>query len=176
MQGVLENKNSREFVWQGINILNSSRLKIKEYTNYNGAQYITNPQVEESSVIEGSFYQQRPLSVRQMITRRINKTLCFFLGIAISITFVSYYIAMNYEAKLNNLDNEIVRLNAENQDLQAELDRYKSFNNVDTKIGEFNLLQKAEKVVEVTALKTDNVSATIPIKTASNKIDWAIGY
>ena len=41
-----------------------------------------------------------------------------------------------------------------NQDLQAELDKFKSFNNVDTKIGEYNLLQKADKVIEVTALNS----------------------
>jgi TRAP-type uncharacterized transport system substrate-binding protein len=83
---------------------------------------------------------------------------------------------MNFEAKLNNLDNEIVRLNAENQDLQAELDKYKSFNNVDTKIGEYNLLQKAEKVIEVTAMNTTKKDVPDHVKTASNHIDWAIGY
>lgn len=116
------------------------------------------------------------MTIREMVTRKINKSLCFCLGLTIAVTFVSYYIAMNYEAKLNNLDNEIVRLNAENQDLQAELDKYKSFNNVDNKIGEFNLLQKAEKVIEVTALNSAQKESVHPIKTASNNFDWAIGY
>ena len=156
--------------------MNTARLKVKEQS-YNSGSYVSSPiKTEESSIIEGSFYQQKPMTVREMITRRINKTLTFFLSIAIAITFVSYYIAMNYEAKLNNLDNEIVRLNSENQDLQAELDRYKSFNNVDNKIGEFNLLQKAEKVIEVTALNSDTKTVVIPTKTAVNKFDWAIGY
>lgn len=93
----------------------------------------------------------------------------------IAVTFVSYYVAMNYEAKLNNLDNEIVRLNTENQDLQAELDRLKSFNNVDNKIEEYNLLQKADKVIEVTALNAKNTVVT-PTKTASSSFNWAIGY
>ncbi len=156
--------------------MNSARLKVKEYS-YNAGGYASNPVKEDSSsVIEGSFYQQKPMTVREMITRRINKTLTFFLGVAICITFVSYYIAMNYEAKLNNLDNKIVALNSENQDLQAELDRYKSFNNVDTKIGEFNLLQKAEKVIEVTALNTDTKTVVVPVKTTTDHFDWAIGY
>lgn len=156
--------------------MNSARLKVKEYS-YNTGGYATNPVKDESSsVIEGSFYQQKPMTVREMITRRINKTLTFFLGVAILVTFVSYYIAMNYEAKLNNLDNKIVALNSENQDLQAELDRYKSFNNVDTKIGEFNLLQKAEKVIEVTALNTETKTVAVPVKTANDHLDWAIGY
>ena len=156
--------------------MRTSRLKVKDY-NYNTDNYTTSPIAEESSsVIEGSFYQERPVTMREMITRRINKTLTFFLGVAIAITFVSYYIAMNYEAKLNNLDNEIVRLNSENQDLQAELDRFKSFNNVDTKIGKFNLLQKAEKVIEVTALDSEAKTVVVPVKTATNNFDWAIGY
>jgi len=155
--------------------LSSARVKIEDY-EYNRS-YVSNPvRVEESSVVEGSFYQEAPMTVREMVTRKINKTLCFFLGIAISVTFVSYYISMNFEAKLNNLDNEIVRLNAENQDLQSELDRFKSFNNVDMKIGEFNLLQKAEKVIEVTALNASDKESSQPVKTASNNFDWAIGY
>lgn len=153
----------------------SSRVRVQEY-NYPQTDYSTNPIEETSSVIEGSFYREKPITMRDMVTRRINKTLCFFLGLAIAVTFVSYYIAMNYEAKLNNLDNEIVRLNAENQDLQTELDRYKSFNNVDNKIGEFNLLQKAEKVIEVTALNTATTEINHPVKAASNKFNWAIGY
>ena len=116
------------------------------------------------------------MTIREMVTRRINKSLCFCLVIAIAITFVSYYVAMNYEAKLNSLDNEIVRLNAENQDLQAELDRYRSFNNVDNKIEEFNLLQKADKVIEVTALNVAGKEVEDTSKTASNNFDWAIGY
>ena len=143
---------------------------------YRQSNYASTPIREDNSVIEGSFYQEKPMTIREMVTRKINKSLCFCLGLTIAVTFVSYYIAMNYEAKLNNLDNEIVRLNAENQDLQAELDKYKSFNNVDNKIGEFNLLQKAEKVIEVTALNSAQKESVHPIKTASNNFDWAIGY
>ncbi|MBQ8668854.1 hypothetical protein IJ472_03660 [bacterium] len=156
--------------------LNSSRVRIEERELlYKQSSYTTTP-IKENAVIEGSFYQEKPMTVREMVTRRINKSLCFCLVIAICITFVSYYIAMNYEAKLNSLDNEIVRLNAENQDLQAELDRYKSFNNVDNKIGAFNLLQKADKVIEVTALNAANKEVEDTARTASNNFDWAIGY
>lgn len=157
--------------------LGSSRVRIEEQELlYRQSGYATSPIKDSSSVIEGSFYQEKPMTIREMVTRRINKSLCFCLVIAISITFVSYYIAMNYEAKLNSLDNEIVRLNAENQDLQAELDKYRSFNNVDNKIEEFNLLQKADKVIEVTALNATGKTVEDVSKTASNNFDWAIGY
>ena len=82
---------------------------------------------------------------------------------------------MNYEAKLNVLDREIVRINNENLDLQADLDKYKSFNNVDNKIGEFKLLQKAEKVIEVTAMNSQEVAAPVQ-KNEQNKFSWALGY
>lgn len=137
--------------------------------------YGSNPMPTSSSVVEGDFYQAKPMTIREMVTRKINKSLCGCLMVTIAITFVSYYIAMNYEAKLNTLDNEIVRLNTENQDLQAELDRFKSFNNVDNKIGEFNLLQKADKVIEVTAMNAQKAVIT-PKKTVVNTFNWAIGY
>lgn len=157
--------------------LNSSRVRIEERELlYRQSSYATTPIKESNSVIEGSFYQEKPMTIREMVTRRINKSLCFCLVIAIAITFVSYYVAMNYEAKLNSLDNEIVRLNAENQDLQTELDRYRSFNNVDNKIGEFNLLQKADKVIEVTALNAAQKEVEDTARTAANNFDWAIGY
>ena len=143
---------------------------------YRQSGYVNNPvKEEENPVIEGYFYQAKPITIKEMVTRKINKSLCFCLMITIAVTFVSYYVAMNYEAKLNNLDNEIVRLNTENQDLQAELDRLKSFNNVDNKIEEYNLLQKADKVIEVTALNAKNTVVN-PTKTASSSFNWALGY
>lgn len=177
LQNALEGKGYQTSLLAGSLMSLNSRILIEEQEiAYNRSGYISNPVKEESSVITGDFYQEKPMTIREMVTRKINKSLCFCLGVAIAGTFVSYYIAMNYEAKLNNLDNEIVRLNAENQDLQAELDKYKSFNNVDNKIGEYNLLQKAEKVIEVNALNTTNKTVVHPVKTASNTFDWAVGY
>jgi len=154
--------------------LTSSRVTTKESEYiYRKRGYHNNPVKE--TVVTGNFYQENPITIREIVTRRINKSLCMCLIFTIAITFISYYIAMNFEAKLNNLDNEIVRLNTENQDLQAELDRLKSFNNVDNKIGEFKLLQKAEKVIEVTALNTQKTVEN-NAKTASGSFNWTIGY
>lgn len=155
--------------------LTSSRVTIEERDYlYRQHSYVNNP-IKNETVVTGAFYQETPITIREIVTRRINKSLCMCLIFTIAVTFISYYIAMNYEAKLNTLDNEIVRLNSENQDLQAELDRLKSFNNVDNKIGEFKLLQKAEKVIEVTALNTQK-TVEDTAKTASSNFNWAIGY
>ena len=43
------------------------------------------------------------------------------------------------------------------------------------KIGEYNLLQKADKVIEVTALNSQKAVVN-QTKTASNGFNWAIGY
>ena len=141
-------------------------------------KYANNPVKDNYSgqLIEGSFYQAKPMTVREMLTRRINKSLCFFLLATIGITFVSYYISMIYEAKLNTLDNEIVRINTENQDLQSELDKFRSFNNVDNKIGEFNLLQKADKVIEVNALNVKETNIAPQKISTNDNVNWAIGY
>ena len=144
----------------------------------NGREYGVAPIKRDDYAIASevsAFSSKHSLTLREAITRKINKTLCIFLLISIVITFVSYYIAMNYEAKLNNLDREIVRVNTENQELQADLDRYKSFNNVDSNVEKFNLLQKADKVIEVTAMNSAN-TVIMPKKNNTIKYNWAIGY
>ncbi len=153
-----------------------SNTKIKHNTNISRTGSKKSPKMVSSTVIEGGFYQVKPITMRELVTRRINKTLCICLLFTIGITFISYYIAMNYEAQLNALDREIVRINYENQDLQAYLDKFKSFNNVDNKVGEFKLLQKAEKVLEVTAMNTSGISPQIK-KIVKNNYNWdLLGY
>lgn len=156
--------------------LNSSRVRIDQAESYTSSRYATETVVSENIVIDGGFIQEKPLTIQEMFVRRINKALGFCITVAISVTFISYYTAMNCEAKLNKLDNEIVRLNAENQDLQTELDRFQSFNNVDDKVEEFNLLKKADKVLEITALNTDKKTVSPTNKPVNNNFDWAIGY
>lgn len=136
--------------------------------------YVDNA-IKSESIMEGTLYQAKPITIREMVTRKINKSLSFCLLLTIIVTFVSYYIAMNYEAKLNKLDREIVRINTENQDLQSDLDKYKSFNNVDERIGKLQLLQKADKVIEVTAMGND-VTIISPTKPMQNKFNWSLGY
>lgn len=155
--------------------LNSARVRIEQTEKYTG-NYVSDTIIAENTVIEGGFIQEKPITIQEMFVRRINKALGFCITVAISVTFISYYTAMNCEAKLNKLDSEIVRLNAENQDLQAELDKFQSFNNVDDKVEEFNLLKKADKVLEITALNTDKKTISPISKPVNNNFDWAIGY
>lgn len=156
--------------------LSSARVRIEQSERYSANQYNTDVISDRTTVIDGGFIQEKPITIQEMFVRRINKALGFCITVAISVTFISYYTAMNCEAKLNKLDSEIVRLNAENQDMQAELDKFKSFNNVDNKVEEFNLLKKAEKVLEITALNTDQKAVSHLENPVNNNFDWAIGY
>ena len=109
-----------------------------------------------------------------MAIRKVNKTLCGLLGIAVLVAFVSYYFAMSNELTLNKLSRQITTLNDENAELQNHLDRLKSFNNVDSKMMQYNMLQKAVKVIEVQAVHSTAPVVAKPEKTAS--FNWAIGY
>ena len=140
--------------------------------------YVQNPIERESQVIEGYFYKES--TVKDMAIRKVNKSLCGLLIVAIMTAFISYYFVMCSQLTLDNLRNQIVALNDENFDLQNDLDRLKSFNNVDNKMEQFNLLQKADKVIEVQAIPVSSKTAskkTAPAKIASSEpFRWAIGY
>ena len=156
--------------------LNTARVRTSELieyqNNYSDNSYINNPITEDNQVIEGYF--QKEISQKAMAIRKVNKTLCGLLGIAVLVAFVSYYFAMSDELTLNKLSRQISTLNDENADLQNQLDRLKSFNNVDSKMNEYNKLQKAAKVIEVQAVNAAVPIVTKPAKTAS--FNWAIGY
>ena len=83
---------------------------------------------------------------------------------------------MSNEITLNTLSRQVTALNDENAELQNNLDRLKSFNNVDNKMVQYNLLQKAAKVIEVPAVASTAMTPASEKKTASSHINWAMGY
>lgn len=147
-----------------LNTAESEKLK----NSYQG--YVQNP--IEAPVIEGYFYKES--TVKDMAIRKVNKSLCGLLMAAILVTFVSYYFVMSSELTLNTLNRQIISLNDENAELQNNLDRLKSFSNVDTKMLENNLLQKAENVIEVPAVIANETVHNNRISSAP--FQWAIGY
>ena len=157
----------------GVEILNTAKVKSDEDNTYGYIRrYAENPVKQPAEVIEGYFHPEN--SVKYMAIRKINITLCVLLGIFVAVAFVSYYFAMNSELTLNTLSRQITTLNDENSELQNNLDRLKSFNNVDTKIMQQNLLQKAEMVLEVNAVKSVVNIQNTPVKSA--RFNWIIGY
>lgn len=140
--------------------------------NYNNQGYVQNPVKRDAPVIEGYFYKES--TVRDMAIRKVNKSLCSLLVLAIITTFVSYYFVMCSELTLNKLKDQIRVLNDENFELQNNIDKQKSFNNVDTKMVQHNLLQKAENVMEVPAIQ---VVETVKLNNISSApFKWSIGY
>ena len=126
--------------------MNTARV-IKDEIKYSYEQYeyAENPIKEDNSVIEGYFPKERQmeLSIKAMAIRKINTTLCGLLGVLITLAFISYYFSMTNELRLNTLNRQIIALNDENAELETNLERLKSFNNVDTKMTQNNTLQKA---------------------------------
>ena len=109
-----------------------------------------------------------------MAIRKVNMTLCSILAFFVVAAFVSYYFAMSNEITLNTLSRQVTTLNDENSELQNNLDRLKSFNNVDSMMAQQNILQKAARVIEV-----PQITSTVALdgkKISSSKVDWAIGY
>lgn len=156
--------------------MNTARVRTSELVvseeNYYSQSYVNNPIREENQVIEGYF--QKEISQKAMAIRKVNKTLCGLLGIAVIVAFIGYYFAMSNELTLNKLSRQITTLNDENAELQNQLDRLKSFNNVDSKMMQYNMLQKASKVIEVPAVHS---AVTVDKKTEKTAaFNWAIGY
>ena len=149
-------------------MLNTAQVE-KQNNSYQG--YVENP-IEQAPIIEGYFYKES--TVKDMAIRKVNKSLCGLLVLAILTTFVSYYFVMCNELILNTLNRQIIVLNDENSELQNNLDQLKSFHNVDEKMMQYNLLHKAENVIEVPAVQTTATVNTTHISSAPFK--WAIGY
>jgi hypothetical protein len=166
---------AKQLVVVGETNLNTARVNVENYYSYGNQKtsYTSDPVVNnQGSLIEGYFYEKN--MVKEMAIRKVNKTLCGLLCVAIIGAFFSYYFSMTNALELNALSRKITTLNDENADLQNNLDKLKSFNNVDNKMAQFNVLQKPEKVIEVQAIPT----ATAPIiKNKDNtRFNWAIGY
>lgn len=155
--------------------MNFSSSKVRKdfvADGYNYHNYTNNPIRQEDSVLDGNFKKEN--SIKSIAIDKINKTLRNFLLLLVAASFVGYYFAMVTEFKLNNLSHQISTLNDENSELENDLNKLKSLRNVDTRVSQSNLLQKAGQVMQVAAVGTI-APETKKIKVSST-FDWAIGY
>ena len=153
--------------------MNNSQIQVNNYgySYYYADDYQTNPQ-QVNSIIEGYFPKEN--FKKEMAIRKINTTLIVLLGIFLVVTAVSYYFATANEIVLNNLSRQTIVLNDENFDLQNKLDKLKSFNNVDITMQKNNLLQKAQQVIEIPAVSSNEINDKK--LEAQKPFVWAIGY
>lgn len=126
----------------------------------------------QSQIIDGYFPKEN--SVRAMAIKKVNKTLCGLLLCLIFVSIISYYFVVSSEIKLNEYSRQTIMLNDENAELQNQLDRLKSFSNVDMTMQKNNLLQKPDHVIE--APEVVNTAAK-PVQIESERpFSWSIGY
>jgi len=126
-----------------------------------------------NSIIEGYFPKEN--IVRQMAIKRVNKMLCIIISTLIAVVIVSYYFVLTCEMQLNDLSRQTVILNNENTDLQNQLDRLKSFHNVDKTFQQNNMLKRAGQVIETQAVTVDSLENTSK-KSKKYMFNYAIGF
>ena len=164
---------------------NALDLFIKRFTNEAVLPYKTYPNQRKTfldksvqnlavnSIIEGYFPKENV--VRQMAIKRVNKILCILISTLIAVVIVSYYFVLTCEMQLNDLSRQTVILNNENTDLQNQLDKLKSFNNVDKTFQKNNMLKRAGQVIETPAITIDSAESS-PKKSQKRIFNYAIGF
>ncbi len=160
-------------------------LLIKRFANESISPYKTYPNQRKTfldksvqnlavnSIIEGYFPKENV--VRQMAIKRVNKMLCIIISALITVVIVSYYFVLSCEMQLNDLSRQTVILNNENTDLQNQLDKLKSFSNVDKTFQKNNMLKRAGQVIETQAITVD-LNENVPKKSQRRIFNYAIGF
>lgn len=134
--------------------------------------YINTQRDNSRQIIDGYFPKEN--LVKAMAIKKVNKTLCGLLLCLIFVSIISYYFVVSSEIKLNEYSRQTIMLNDENAELQNQLDRLKSFSNVDMTMQKTNLLQKPDHVIETPEVVT---SQTKPVQFETERpFSWSIGY
>ena len=138
-------------------------------TSINQRQYVNH---NNNQIISGYFVKEK--SYKEMVIARVNTFLCALLGFLVLVCLVSYYFVTISEVKLNKIRKETLALNYENEDLQNKLDNLQACYNVDTAGAKSNMLQRATKVVELSAAKIPSVR--FENQDSAQKKAWSMGY
>ena len=134
--------------------------------------YINTASDNVNRIIDGYFPKEN--MVKAMAIKKVNKTLCGMLLCLIFVSIVSYYFVVSSEIKLNEYSRHTIMLNDENAELQNQLDRLKSFSNVDMTMQKNNLLQKPDQVIEAPEIATP--MAKVVSFESERPFSWSIGY
>lgn len=130
------------------------------------------PNTSGNQIISGYFVKEK--SYRELVIARINTFLCALLAFLVMVCLVSYYFVTMGEVSLNQIRKETLALNYENEDLQSKLDYLQSYYNVDMAVAKSNILQRATKVVELSAAQIPNVN--FENRDNNQKNAWSMGY
>ena len=157
----------------GPELMNTKQPKPQYYGNIQTARPIQrNARAQQNPVISGYFVKEK--SYRELVIARVNTFLCALLGFLVMVCLVSYYFVTMGEVSLNQIRKETLALNYENEDLQNKLDNLQSYYNVDMAVAKSNILQRATKVVELSAAQIPNVN--FENRDNNQKNAWSMGY
>ncbi len=134
--------------------------------------FAKNSNHQSNQIISGYFVKEK--SYKEMAIARVNTFLCSLLGFLVLVCLVSYYFVTMGEVSLNQIRKETLALNYENEDLQNKLDNLQSYYNVDMAVAKSNILQRATKVVELSAAKIPSVR--FDSQDSAQKKAWSMGY
>ncbi len=156
----------------------NNNIKLRKVTNKtnqkpNYSINLNNPSQKENNnqIISGYFVKEK--SYKEMAVARVNTFLCSVLGFLVLVCLVSYYFVTTSEVSLNQIRKETLALNYENEDLQNKLDNLQSYYNIDKAVTRSNMLQRATKVVEISAAQIPSVKFD---DTDKKHKAWSMGY
>lgn len=132
----------------------------------------------QNPIVRGYFPRYK--SYKEMSIAKLNKFLSILLFLACAVSFISYYFVTINEVVLDKVGREITETRTQNLELQNKLDNLKSYYNVDKTVKQKNLLQKPQKVVEVSSIKADETITNKSIRDVAPKtsenFNWAVGF
>ena len=138
-----------------INTKNNNKKAAK-----NSSEKVTNPYNglphNGNQIISGYFVNEK--SYKEIIIQRFNNFLYCLLATLVIFCFIGYYFVSCKEVQLNNISRETLELNYENDELQNKLDGLQSYYNIDKAITKANILERAQNVIEVSAINTPDLS------------------
>lgn len=139
-------------------IVNSKNNNKKTAKNSN--KRVTNPYDSlpqgGNQIISGYFVNEK--SYKEIIIQRFNNFLYCVLAMLVISCFIGYYFVSCKEVQLNKISRETLELNYENDELQNKLDGLQSYYNIDKAISKANILERAQNVVEVSAINMPDLS------------------
>lgn len=109
-----------------------------------------------SQIISGYFLNEKPY--KEMIIQRVNNFLYGTLAVLVLFCLVSYYFVSCKEVQLNQISRETLELNYENDELQNKVDSLQSYYNIDKAVSQTNILERAQRVVEINAINLPNLN------------------
>lgn len=108
---------------------------------------------------------------------RLNKSLCWILVAIMIIMFISYYVTTLLQLQLSKLSRETSKINNENVELQNNLDKLMSYNNVEELVRRSGMLDAARQVIDMDAKnKISASSKTKKNKNERNYYRWTLGF